>query len=347
MNWEDITEEQGEQWATDKRNKYRRGLLSPEIVAACESIDGWTWDLKVKTYLPFDEARALARSLQLKNTDEWKVYCRTRPTNMPSNPNVVYADRWVSLGDWLGTRRTRKVQPFDEARAFVRTLGLQTVKEWQTYSVSARPLGIPAAPDVAYANKGWVSWADWLNGKNHPKVWRSFEEARAFVHTLGLKTVMEWKVYARTVNKPADIPIKPAVTYKNNGWLGYSDWLGTNKFNRVIIRSFEEARVFAQSLHLPNRAAWEKLAMAGGLPSDIPRRPSGVYTNKGWVSWGDWLGTMTRKRQTIFLPFEEARAAARALGLKDSREYRNNERPAGLPGGPRCILQRQRLGELE
>ena len=39
--------------------------------------------------------------------------------------------------------------------------------------------------------------------------WRTFEEARAFVHSLGLKSVPEWWVYCKSGKKPADIPANP------------------------------------------------------------------------------------------------------------------------------------------
>ena len=39
--------------------------------------------------------------------------------------------------------------------------------------------------------------------------WRKFEDARAFVHGLGLTTSFDWKSYARSDRRPPDIPIVP------------------------------------------------------------------------------------------------------------------------------------------
>ena len=50
-----------------------------------------------------------------------------------------------------------------------------------------KPEDIPAYPDGVYKDSGWVSWGDWLGtGRiaNQNKVYRSFDEARAFVHSL-------------------------------------------------------------------------------------------------------------------------------------------------------------------
>jgi predicted helicase len=57
--------------------------------------------------------------------------------------------------------------------------------------------------------------------------WRKFEDARVFVHGLGLKTFFEWRTYYKSANKPADIPVNPNRTYANAGWVGWGDWLGT------------------------------------------------------------------------------------------------------------------------
>jgi hypothetical protein len=53
--------------------------------------------------------------------------------------------------------------------------------------------------------------------------WRPFEEARSFVHSLGLKSKTEWDIWSKTTNKPADIPISPLLVYKNQGWIGWED----------------------------------------------------------------------------------------------------------------------------
>jgi hypothetical protein len=38
----------------------------------------------------------------------------------------------------------------------------------------------------------------------------TFEEARAFVHKLGLKGEKEWKVYYKSGKKPSNIPTNPS-----------------------------------------------------------------------------------------------------------------------------------------
>ena len=72
-----------------------------------------------------------------------------------------------------------------------------------------------------------------INSKIWGKVgrlnWRSFEEARKFVHSLKLKSGREWKDYCKTGNKPQDIPTDVEIKFRNEGWLNMGDWLGTGR----------------------------------------------------------------------------------------------------------------------
>jgi hypothetical protein len=57
-------------------------------------------------------------------------------------------------------------------------------------------------------------------------VW-SFKEAREYVHSLGIKTSIEWRDFSNSSKRPNDIPGNPSKIYKNEGWIGFRDWLGT------------------------------------------------------------------------------------------------------------------------
>jgi len=53
-------------------------------------------------------------------------------------------------------------------------------------------------------------------------------EARDFVRALKLKNAEEWREYYKTKERPSNIPTRPNVVYKNEGWVSWPDWLGTN-----------------------------------------------------------------------------------------------------------------------
>jgi hypothetical protein len=63
----------------------------------------------------------------------------------------------------------------------------------------------------------------------YSQICKPFEEARAFVHTLGIKNVEQWLEYCKSGKKPNSIPHKPERIYKNKGWKSYGDWFGVWK----------------------------------------------------------------------------------------------------------------------
>jgi hypothetical protein len=131
----------------------------------------------------------------------------------------------------------------------------------------------------------------------------------------------KWLAYCRSGNKPADIPIKVNVRYKDK-WISWPDWLGTKPYRSPEggWRSFAEAREFVQNLGLVSREAWEEYCKSGKKPADIPVGAYYVYRDH-WSSWSDWLGTRQKppyNDQTTlsgWLPFKEAREFVRTLGL--------------------------------
>ena len=76
-----------------------------------------------------------------------------------------------------------------------------------------------------WTNRGlwWDGRDDWLGSVRR---YRPFEGARVFVRGLGLKSQSEWHAYCKSGKKPEDVPARPDNTYIEEGWTGWSDWLG-------------------------------------------------------------------------------------------------------------------------
>ncbi len=85
--------------------------------------------------------------------------------------------------------------------------------------------------------------------------YRSFKKARTFARSLDLKNRVEWFDFGKSGKRPPDIPANPNNTYKDKGWAGMGDWLGTGNVAPQLrqYRSFKKARTFARSLDLKNR----------------------------------------------------------------------------------------------
>lgn len=297
-------------------------------------------------FLPFEEARKFVRSLGLKGGTEWRTWAKSgkRPLNIPASACTFYKGKWVNWGDWLGTGNLHNAElvfmPFEEARAIVRNLGLTNRAEYRVWANTSRD--IPKRPDHFYEE--WQGWGDWLGTGNvapGDRIFLSFEEARAFVRTLKLRSKTAWIMWAKTDARSKDkIPASPSVTYSQE-WEGWGDWLGTGNIkpgDRVFL-SFEKARTFARGLGLKSKAEWTAW-WSKKRPTDIPGSPN-RYSE--WKGYGDWLGTDNIKCvKKEYLPFEEARALVRRLELKSATTWRawaqSDKRPKDkIPADPRRV----------
>jgi Phage-integrase repeat unit len=186
-----------------------------------------------------------------------------------------------------------RFRPFNEARQFVHSLDLKGQTAWNKYCKSGKkPQDIPANPRRTYKQE-WKGWGDWLGtGRiaNQNKQYRSFAEAREFVHTLELKNKDHWLGYIKSARKPADIPAYPDAVYKHQ-FKSWRDWLGTGFIapQKRQYRSFEKAREFIRLLRLKSWEEWRAYLRSGEMPPDIPSTPDRVYENE-FRGMEDWLG---------------------------------------------------------
>jgi hypothetical protein len=176
------------------------------------------------------------------------------------------------------------------------------------------------------------------------KEFRSFADARKFVHTLGLKNQREWGIFCKSGNKPENIPTSPSRTYKKE-WESLGDWLGTGYVahrNRKF-RVFEESQKFVHLLKLKNVKEWNQYCKSGNKPDNIPNNPQRTYKQE-WISWGNWLGTMTiatnlRKYDT----FQKARNYVHDLELKNQKSWitfaKSKKIPDNIPKNPNLVYK--------
>src|SRR5262249_26988806 len=96
--------------------------------------------------------------------------------------------------------------PFSSLAINVHCLGLKSKTQWEEYCASGKkPADIPAAPQAVYVEDGWAGLGDWLGtGRvaTHLRQYKSFKEARAYVHGLGLKSETQWREYCKSGKKP-------------------------------------------------------------------------------------------------------------------------------------------------
>lgn len=335
-------------------------------------------------FLPFEEARSFVRALNLSGLKEWKSYINwdpndvgLKPAFIPSSPHIQYKDEgWKGYSDFIGTLNksfsSKTFRSFESARKYARALGLTSSAQWIEYckgnikGLLPKPNDIPSNIARQYAKDGFSGMDDFLNTKYHREVkrrkeHRTFEEARRFVHSLKLNNLIEWNLFIKgelphRKQLPTDIPSNPKLVYKDSGWAGFGDWLGTYKVPpfQMEFRDFNSARDFARKLGLNSSTEW--IAYCRGeypnlpeKPEDIPHSVARHYQDSGWIDYKDFLMD-DEKRATYskFLPYQEAKEFVNSLKLQNVIEWQRYlkgelthlpPKPANIPSNPTNIYK--------
>jgi hypothetical protein len=303
--------------------------------------------------MTFEEARGLMRSFNFKSKTFYDEYFRNnkRPIDFPSTPYTVYFNKgWKDWGDFLGTNTIatfrRKYLPFSEAKKFVHNLKLKNNAEWLIYLKSGqKPENIPAKPMRTYEKIGWISIGDWLGTgvlATDKKEFLSYENAKKVVKKLQFSNIEDWKKYTKSENFPDYLPKAPHSVYSKKGeWISYGDWLGTNRIatNDIKFKSYDSAVKLVHKLKILTNKEWVIYSKSGKLPADIPKAPAVVYKNKGWKTWGDWLGTnRVSTKENKYFYFKVAKNLLFLNGIKTQMEYhvfrKKNASNCSLPSRP-------------
>ena len=328
----------------DKEYKYKGWLSTADWLGTNIGFSGYK-------YLSYNDAKLIIKNLNLKSQSEWNKYLKSgkKPENIPSSPGKFYKNiGWVNWGDWLGTGviadRNKTYLDYQNAQKIISTLNIKSQKEWLIFCQSGnKPENIPAKPQRTYLNKGWKGFGDWLGtGRiaDRNKTYLDFESAKKIVSKLNLKSKKEWLIYCKSGNKPNDIPADPGKVYKNNGWKGFGDWLGTGRIadqNKMYL-DFEKAKLLVYKLNLKSEKEWRAFCKTDKLDTLLPKTPSQVYKNKGWSGFGDWLGTGNKKVGLInYLSFEDSKKIIKDLNIipKTEKGWRRickeGKRPSNIP----------------
>lgn len=165
------------------------------------------------------------------------------------------------------------------------------------------------------------------------KPYVTYEEASAAAQALGIQSNKE---YRKRHKEDPKLPSNPDTKYKEK-FTGWGDFLGiTNNYDRAqeVYQTYEEARAAVHALKIPS---WNAYRAEYRKDPRLPSAPAEKYGD-AFVSWMDFLGTQniyTHERAKDFYTYEEAKAAKRALGIKNRGEYlKRYKEDSRLPSNP-------------
>lgn len=167
-----------------------------------------------KKFVIFEEAREFARSLHLKPTSKaWAEYCKNNilPEEIPIQPDQrYYRAGWKNWKDFLMGAENRFL-PFNEAREYVKNLGLKTTREWNNFAtgkleskIGYRPSNIPQDPEYRYRTE-WKGMRYWL-GLTEIDGWLPYKVALQLVQEKMNQTCLKGQLGFKKLRKSDDYP---------------------------------------------------------------------------------------------------------------------------------------------
>mgnify|MGYP006143484807 CR=1 FL=1 len=168
----------------------------------------------------------------------------------------------------------------------------------------------------------------------------AFEDARSLVRKLCLKGQKGWNAYSKN-DRPENIPSHPEVTYRNEGWVSSTDWLGVHTMG-FPKNTRDMSGITGES---KNDTRDERLERTRGRADEVepvttssPLSDASPRSGIGDTVTGSSSTPRLRRQLVNPLPFEEARSFARAEKLKGQKGWnkwsKSGERPPNIPSNP-------------
>lgn len=276
-------------------------------------------------FYTYPEAQAVVKRLGVTSLAIYREL-HIRDPLLPARPDIAYLKSgWVDWFDFLGKRRTKLYSTYEQARAAVRRIGPPNRARYK--DARREDPRLPSHPHLAYANLGWAGWHDYLG---LPELYASYEEAKSATRELNIKSQVHYAMLRKADER---LPRQPHVHYADMGWTDWHDFLGTVKADRYA--DYAEASRAAQSLKISNGSDYAKRFHED---PKLPRHPSVAYAHKGWTNWYEFLG---RIKPDCYPRYSQARAATRALGIKNWSEYMElHKKDPRLPTQPQVVYAR-------
>jgi len=176
----------------------------------------------------------------------------------------------------------------------------------------------------------------------------SYNETKKWVNdNLNVTSKTKWFEYVKNNKLPNYITKNPYIVYKNRGWVSWGDFLGTNNVwdNNVNYYSYIDSKKFLKKLNIKSINEYISIYNNGLIPKFIPKKPNRYYKNRGWVSWGDFLGNnFVANQLRVFYTYEEFKNIIKNLNLKTfisfKKYLKENKLDKKLPTNPNIVYKK-------
>jgi len=168
----------------------------------------------------------------------------------------------------------------------------------------------------------------------------SYDDCKKYIkEEFNIKSISEW----HKSKLPIFIPKEPRNVYLNRGWISWGDFLGTNKVQdnekAKNYFSYDKAKEYVKNLEIKTLIEWKEKTKKELIPYFIPNRPERFYKNRGWISWGDFLGTnriANQNKKDFFISYDNCCKFVKENNIKSIIQWRKlvSTFPYNIPKDP-------------
>lgn len=306
-----------------------------------------------KEWLPYEDAQKFVQSQNLCSQREYQSWCKSdkRPLNIPTHPTETYIKEWTCWGDFLGykpkTSHGEKIISF-----FLQSNNIDYKRQ---YTFKDCRMTNPLPFDVAiFVNDKLVACIEYQGVQHYLSVpYYGGDKAlkenqikdrikREYCESNNIQLLI---ISYQQHDKIEDLTQQFLSTILNKSNL--------NIFGRELIEfnpdwlSFEDAKKSIKYLNLTQKQ-FVKLGV-NGRPNGMPSFPPQAYKDKGWISWGDFLGTgriQSAKARDVFVSFEECQQWMKNNNILSGEHWKIicKQKPNFIPSHPDKIYKTQWSG---
>lgn len=235
--------------------------------------------------------------------------------------------------------------PFEEAREYLKSFKFQSQNEfWEAHKKGEISKVIPYSAHQTYINQGFTTYSDFLSYSGLFRERLGYNEAKEIIRKLGITTSTQWRQACKDNVIPFEIPYRPDSYYKNSGWENWSVWFGKKGKNDFY--TFEEAKNQVRRLKFNSVAEWTEFIRINYNEFNFPKIPNQFYKNKGWLDWGDFLGTgFIASKNRHYMSYDEAKKIVKTYKLKSQKEWleycKKPDFPNDIPKSPAVVYKGQ------
>ena len=149
---------------------------------------------------------------------------------------------------------------------------------------------IPTNPEKYY--KEFTTFSNFLSNDSISTSklnFYEFKKARNIIRKMKIKTISEYKIKHKN-KELTNFPLKPFRTYKDLGWIDWSDFLGIEIIANQNKKYFTLLKIKKMIKHknFKNKNEYIKYVKENNLSNEMPLAPNIVFKN--FNGWDDFLG---------------------------------------------------------